>query len=75
MRGKKEASECRGGPGEKQIELDRRMLGQRIKQLKIKLTKLEKQRANQRMREEDQKYLLLRLLDTPMPVSPLCSIN
>jgi GTP-binding protein HflX len=38
----------RGGPGEKQIELDRRMLGQRIKQLKIKLTKLEKQRANQR---------------------------
>ncbi|MDA7691729.1 GTPase HflX [Methylophilaceae bacterium] len=38
----------RGGPGEKQIELDRRMLGQRIKQLKIKLLKLEKQRANQR---------------------------
>ncbi|MDA7834749.1 GTPase HflX [Methylophilaceae bacterium] len=38
----------RGGPGEKQIELDRRMLGLRIKQLKIKLLKLEKQRANQR---------------------------
>ena len=33
----------RGGPGEKQIELDRRMLGQRIKQLKIKLSKLERQ--------------------------------
>ena len=38
----------RGGPGEKQIELDRRMLGIRIKQLKEKLKKLDKQRGMQR---------------------------
>lgn len=38
----------RGGPGETQIELDRRMLGERIKTLKQKLTKLEKQRQSQR---------------------------
>jgi len=38
----------RGGPGEKQIELDRRMLGLRIKQLKEKLRKLGQQRSMQR---------------------------
>ncbi len=38
----------RGGPGEKQIELDRRMLNIRIKQLKEKLKKLDKQRGMQR---------------------------
>jgi GTP-binding protein HflX len=38
----------RGGPGEKQIELDRRMLRLRIKQLKEKLEKLKKQRNMQR---------------------------
>ena len=38
----------RGGPGEKQIELDRRMLGLRIKQLKEKLKKLAQQRSMQR---------------------------
>ena len=38
----------RGGPGEKQIELDRRMLSLRIKQLKEKLKKLAQQRSMQR---------------------------
>ena len=38
----------RGGPGEKQIELDKRMIGIRIKQLKEKLKKLDKQRGMQR---------------------------
>ena len=38
----------RGGPGEKQIELDKRMLGLRIKQLKEKLRKLAQQRGMQR---------------------------
>ncbi len=37
-----------GGPGEKQIELDRRMIGVRIKNLKEQLKKLEKQRNTQR---------------------------
>ena len=37
-----------GGPGEKQIELDRRMLSERVKQLKVQLKKLERQRDTQR---------------------------
>lgn len=40
----------RGGPGEKQIELDRRMLRVRVKQLKERLKKLSKQREMQRQR-------------------------
>ena len=38
----------RGGPGETQLELDRRMLRVRIKQLREKLTKLKSQRGMQR---------------------------
>lgn len=38
----------RGGPGEKQLELDRRMLGVRVKQLREKLAKLKSQRSMQR---------------------------
>ncbi len=38
----------RGGPGEKQIELDRRMLRDRVKQLREKLAKLKQQRGMQR---------------------------
>ena len=37
-----------GGPGEKQIELDRRMIGVRVKQLREQLKKLTKQRNTQR---------------------------
>ena len=38
----------RGGPGETQIELDRRMIRQRVKSLKEKLAKLKMQRGIQR---------------------------
>ena len=38
----------RGGPGEAQIELDRRMIGERIKQLKQRLDKVKRQRNTQR---------------------------
>jgi len=38
----------RGGPGETQIELDRRMIRARVKSLKEKLTKLKRQRGIQR---------------------------
>jgi len=38
----------RGGPGETQIELDRRMIGQRIKALKAQLEKVKRQRHTQR---------------------------
>ncbi len=37
-----------GGPGEKQIELDRRMIGVRMKQLRQQLKKLDRQRQTQR---------------------------
>ncbi len=38
----------RGGPGESQLEIDRRLVGDRIKRLKEKLAKLEQQRTTQR---------------------------
>lgn len=38
----------RGGPGETQIELDRRMIGERIKSVKARLEKVKKQRVTQR---------------------------
>jgi GTP-binding protein HflX len=38
----------RGGPGEKQIELDRRMIATRVKQLREKLRVLDRQRGTQR---------------------------
>jgi GTP-binding protein HflX len=38
----------RGGPGETQIELDRRMIGERIKSVKARLEKVKKQHATQR---------------------------
>jgi GTPase len=37
-----------GGPGEKQIELDRRMIGVRVRQLRDRLKQLEKQRRTRR---------------------------
>ena len=37
-----------GGPGEKQIELDRRMIGERVKKLKDRLKKVGKVRSTQR---------------------------
>jgi GTP-binding protein HflX len=37
-----------GGPGEKQIELDRRLIGERVKKLKERIRGLERSRATQR---------------------------
>lgn len=42
------------GPGETQIETDRRLVGQRISVLKEKLKKLDKQRQTQRKRRSEQ---------------------
>jgi GTP-binding protein HflX len=42
----------RGGPGEAQIELDRRMIGERIKQLRERLVKVKRQRGTQRRARE-----------------------
>lgn len=42
----------RGGPGEKQIELDKRMISESIKRTKERLQKVKKQRATQRRQRE-----------------------
>jgi len=42
----------RGGPGEAQIELDRRMIGERIKAVKQRLEKVKRQRGTQRKARE-----------------------
>jgi GTP-binding protein HflX len=42
----------RGGPGETQIELDRRMIGERIKSVKQRLEKVKRQRTTQRRSRE-----------------------
>ena len=42
----------RGGPGEKQIELDKRMIGDAIKRTKERLIKVKKQRQTQRKQRE-----------------------
>ena len=47
----------RGGPGEAQIELDRRMIGERIKGVKAKLDRVKRQRGTQRRsRERNQTF-------------------
>jgi len=52
----------RGGPGETQIELDRRMIGESIKRTKERLFKLKKQRATQRRRRERQDAFTISLV-------------
>jgi GTP-binding protein HflX len=42
----------RGGPGEAQIELDRRMIGDNIKKIKDRLIKVKRQRQTQRRQRE-----------------------
>ncbi|MES2980336.1 MAG: GTPase HflX [Pseudomonadota bacterium] len=42
----------RGGPGEKQIELDKRMISESIKRTKERLSKVKKQRQTQRRQRE-----------------------
>ncbi|MDO4724972.1 MAG: GTPase HflX, partial [Comamonadaceae bacterium] len=43
---------ARGGPGETQIELDRRMIGEAIKRVRDRLAKLKKQRSTQRRQRQ-----------------------
>ncbi len=42
----------RGGPGETQIELDRRMIGDNIKRIKERLSKVKRQRSTQRRQRD-----------------------
>lgn len=52
----------RGGPGETQIELDRRMIGESIKRTKERLVKLKKQRSTQRRRRDRQDAFTISLV-------------
>ena len=52
----------RGGPGEAQIELDRRMIGERIKSLKTRLDKVKRQRSTQRRQRERSQTLRVSLV-------------
>lgn len=52
----------RGGPGETQLELDRRLLGKRVKQLKEKLVKLKNQRGMQRRARRRSNVMMVSLV-------------
>jgi GTPase len=52
----------RGGPGEKQIELDRRMIGETIKRTKAKLEQVKRQRGTQRRQRERRQHFGISLV-------------
>jgi GTPase len=52
----------RGGPGEKQIELDRRMIGETIKRTKAKLEQVKRQRSTQRRQRERRQHFGISLV-------------
>ena len=52
----------RGGPGEKQIELDKRMIGDAIKRTKERLTKVKKQRQTQRKQRDRRNSFMISLV-------------
>ncbi|MGX5651819.1 GTPase HflX [Hydrogenophaga borbori] len=52
----------RGGPGETQIELDRRMIGEAIKRTKERLEKVKKQRATQRRQRQRREAFAISLV-------------
>ena len=53
---------ARGGPGETQIELDRRMIGESIKRIREKLVKVKRQRSTQRRQRERRDTLAISLV-------------
>ncbi|MEO8250225.1 MAG: GTPase HflX [Burkholderiales bacterium] len=53
---------ARGGPGEAQIELDRRMIGDQVKRIKERLVKVKRQRNTQRRRRERQQTFNISLV-------------
>ncbi len=62
------------GPGETQLELDRRLLAGRVKQLTARLQKVDVQRATARRSRERNSLPLVSLVGyTQMRASPRCS--
>ncbi|UCE32913.1 MAG: GTPase HflX [Burkholderiales bacterium] len=52
----------RGGPGEKQIELDRRMIDNKVRQLHARLERMERQRRTQRRARERNRMFTVSLV-------------
>lgn len=52
----------RGGPGETQIELDRRMIGESIKRIRERLVKVKRQRSTQRRQRQRHDHVGLSLV-------------
>ena len=52
----------RGGPGETQIELDRRMIGESIKRIRERLVKVKRQRSTQRRQRQRHEHVGLSLV-------------
>jgi len=52
----------RGGPGETQIELDRRMIGESIKRIRERLDKVKRQRSTQRRQRQRQHHVGISLV-------------
>ena len=52
----------RGGPGETQIELDRRMIGEAIKRIRERLHKVKRQRSTQRRQRQKQHHVGISLV-------------
>jgi GTP-binding protein HflX len=65
----------RGGPGEAQIELDRRMIDDRIKQTKERLKQVQRQRAPSAARARATACSRSRWSATPMPARARCSMR
>jgi GTP-binding protein HflX len=62
-----------GGPGEKQIELDRRMIGERVKKLKERIAKVGRVRETQRARAAARACCAWRSWATPTRARPRSS--
>jgi GTP-binding protein HflX len=62
-----------GGPGESQIEIDRRLIGERIVKLKKELEQVRRTRACTARRGRGCRIRWSRWSATPMPASPRCS--
>jgi GTP-binding protein HflX len=63
------------GPGEKQLETDRRLLGNRVKMLKSRLAQIEKQRKVRRRQGNVATFCRSLSSVTPMRASRRCSMR
>ncbi len=63
------------GPGETQLETDRRLLGKRVKTLKERLAKVRRSHRTQRQARGRAGVLQVSLVGTPTRASPPCSIG